>query len=150
MGWVTVILGLLLLIGAALFVGWAFHRSEGTLETRMLKTRLRAFGIEPTAFREACLTELIEHGCRTKVCQVFGRTAAIEGVAINVAWVFLGKKGYTAADIHAEIERGHPHGHVTFFWKVLAKHHPEQFALDRLDKTQSVSRLLEAEKSLKS
>ena len=50
MSWVTVILGLLLLIGAALLVGWAFDRSEGKLETRMLKTRLKALGIEPSVF----------------------------------------------------------------------------------------------------
>ena len=84
-----------------------------------------------------------------KACQVFGRTAAIEGVAINVAWIFLGKKGYTAAEIQEEIDRGHPHGHVTFFWKVLANHRPEWFALEKLDRTQSVNRLLEAEKSLR-
>ncbi len=149
MSWVTVILGLLLLIGAALFVGWAFHRPEGKLKTRMLNARLRALGIEPRVFSEECLTELIERGCGTKVCQVFGRTAAIEGVAINVAWVFLGKKGYTAAEIQAEIDRGYPHGHVTFFWKVLAKHHPEQFALEKLDRTQSVNKLLEADRSLR-
>ncbi len=149
MSWVTVILGLLLLIGAAVFVGWAFHRSEGKLETRMLKTRLKALGIEPSVFSEECLTELIERGCGTKVCQVFGRTAAIEGVAINVAWVVLGRNGYTTPEIKAEIDRGHPHGHVTFFWKVLANHHPERFALENLDKTQSGNKLLEAEKSLR-
>jgi hypothetical protein len=149
MSWVTVVLGLLLLIGAALFVGWAFHRSEGKLETRLLKTRLKALGIEPSVFSEECLTELIERGCGTKVCQVVGRTAAIEGVAINVAWVFFGKKGYTEAEIKAEIDRGYPHGHVTFFWKVLANHHPERFALEKLDETQSVNKLLEAEKSLR-
>ena len=57
------------------------------------------------------------------------------------------RKGYTAAEIKAEIDRGYPHGHVTFFWKVLANHHPERFALEQLDRTQSVNKLLEAEKS---
>ncbi len=46
MSWVIVVLGLLLLIGAALFVGWAFHRSEGKLETRLLKSRLKALGLD--------------------------------------------------------------------------------------------------------
>ena len=50
MSWVTVILALLLLIGAALFVGWAFHRSEGKLKTRMLKTRLKALALNQACF----------------------------------------------------------------------------------------------------
>jgi len=143
------IFGLVALLGVAVYVLRTFLRSEGELEKRMLVSRLRALGIDPKAFSEECLTELIERGCGTKVRQSLGRTAAVEGVAINVAWVCLGKQGYTAPDIKADLDRGFPYGHVAFFWKILAEHHPERFALKELDKIQSDNKLVEAEKHLR-
>ena len=142
---VIAIFAVLLLIGGALLARRTFFHSE----KRMLVSRLKALGIDPKVFSEECLAELIERGCGPKVRQALGRTAAIEGVAVNVAWVCLGKEGYSVPDIRADLDRGFPYGSATFFWNVLMKHHPERFALNELDKTQSDSKLLEAEKSLK-
>lgn len=144
-----VLLGLLLLIGATLLPVKAFHGLQGQLERRILRLRLKALGIEPGVFSEECLDELIECGCGTKVRQLVGRTAAIEGVAINVASVCFGNKGYTAQEINADLGRGYPHDHTTLFWKVLARHHPERFGLNELDRTQSLNKLSEAETSMR-
>ncbi|MGB7098894.1 MAG: hypothetical protein WBD95_09010 [Xanthobacteraceae bacterium] len=120
---------------------WAFRR-----EKRMLKAGLEALGIDPNVFSEKCLTDLIELGASPIMRQTMGLDQAIGGIAANVAWVCFGSDGYTAAEIRAAIERGFPDNHVAFFWEVLAKHDPKRFALDELGTTQSINRLLEAEK----
>jgi hypothetical protein len=124
---------------------WASFRRE----KRMLRARLEALGIDPRVFSDECLTELIDRG--TGYCRPpwpprpGGLAQAIEGLALNVAGICFGDKGYTAAEIAAAVERGDPFG--TIFWEVLAKHDPKRFSLRELEKTQSINKMLEAVKN---
>jgi hypothetical protein len=146
---VIALCGLVLVIGAALFAIKLSFRPRNETDTSMLKSRLKALGIDPKTFSDDCLAELIERGCGDNVRQIMGPVAAIEGVAVNVAWVCLGKKGYTVSDIKSDVDRGFPYGHAAYFWNILAQHHPERFGLNELDHTQSLNRRVETETRLK-
>lgn len=111
----------------------------------MLKACLRAHGVEPGCFSKKCLNELIEFGVTDTHLMVSTEAEAIEGIAINVAWVCFGESGRTAAEIKAQVDSGDPYGHG--FWEILAKNDPKRFALDQLDTTQYVNKLLKAEKN---
>lgn len=105
-------------------------------ERKMLKTRLKALGIDPKSFSESLLNDLIEVGTTLSTMK---SEDAVEGIAVNVAWICFGEGGHAATEIAAAVERGYPH--VSVFWEILAQHDPKRFALSELETTQYVSRL---------
>jgi len=61
----------------------------------------------------------------------------IKGIAINIACICYGDKGFTPAEIKAGEDKGYPSNNIV--WEVLAKHDPKRFGLDQLEKTQTIN-----------
>jgi hypothetical protein len=138
MGWLLLIAAVLV---AAVLIGRAFRPSEQTVARKILKARLRDFGLDPQRFSEACLDELLYLTMRTH--RIMGRPSTnVEGLAVAIAGICFGDRGCTAEEIKADLARGLGSPH----WEILAKHDPGRFSLEQLERTQLFNRVGEEAK----
>jgi hypothetical protein len=102
------------------------------LARQALRIRLRELGINPSEFSRECLDDL----CAYIVHPILPRSQLldnVEGVAVNVKWVYYGIEDLNASAIAESVKKGDDADHC---WEVLARHYPSKYSLDKLASTQ--------------
>jgi hypothetical protein len=144
MGWVGLIVGLIVLAYAGSLVGGWLLPSR-SVATTMIRNELRRLHL--TQISEPCIAELADFMVKTIEFEISVGTkkgpvnSLLEDEAKSIGlWVdciVMGDDSYSAAKISAGAANDTPDP----VWAVLAKHQPEFFSLEHLDKTQVVNSL---------
>ena len=152
MGWIALIVGVVVLIPIAMIMLGALWPSRPAM-TALIEIELKNAGLDRTAFSDECIKELADLAVRTTEFQAQFEKGAnrlvnshLEEKARTTAnivyWILVGSQpNYTAKDIRAAVAKGTEPIH----WRILAKHDPNRYSLDRLELTQNHNAALREE-----
>lgn len=146
-GWLLTIVGLIVAGYTATIIAGGLYPSR-PLAVSSLRKELTKANISPSAFSPACLEELadnlvryidqeIQFGMKSGPVNSFIEETA-QHYASMIEAIVCGDSLFSAAEIKEENAEERPN----WLWSILAKHHPERFSLEHLEKMQNTNALL--------